>query len=271
MSSWDYWALAAILLAGVPHGGFDGAVARRAGWSQRPLDWLVFHAGYVVLAMLVTAIWWYQPTASLAVFLAISAIHFGSSDVRAVAPPWQAACALPLAAHCGLVCIGIPGLQPHLVEPLFAILVGAEASVWLLETISLLLPAWLLAVVAYAAYAVFEARWRAPASVLIALVAAAYWLPPLVSFALYFCLVHSPSHSLRIWRSLLPEHRRRCVIEAVCYTLAAWITGLSLLLWYQNNHSFDLDSALLQLTFIGLAALTVPHMILVDVIDRKHG
>jgi hypothetical protein len=36
MSSWDYWALAAILLAGVPHGGFDGAVARRTGWSQRP-------------------------------------------------------------------------------------------------------------------------------------------------------------------------------------------------------------------------------------------
>ena len=31
MTSWDMLAIAAILLLGVPHGGLDGAIARRIG------------------------------------------------------------------------------------------------------------------------------------------------------------------------------------------------------------------------------------------------
>ncbi|MDE0841389.1 MAG: Brp/Blh family beta-carotene 15,15'-dioxygenase [Porticoccaceae bacterium] len=270
MSSWDYWALAAVLLTGIPHGGFDGAIARRAGWSNHPLSWLMFHSGYVILAALVTAIWWYQPGPSLTIFLAISAIHFGTSDIRMVTHPWRWSCAIPLAAHCGLVSIGIPGLNPQEVEPLFSILIGIEPTLLLLQGIAILLPIWLFAVVAYIAQATLQPQWRRSAGLLLALLFATYWFEPLVCFSLYFCFVHSPVHSLRIWRSLLPQDRRRCALEAVSYTLAAWISGLLLILWYRQNYTIDLDSALLQLTFIGLAALTVPHMILVDILDHKH-
>ena len=34
MTSYEYIAMAAMLLIGVPHGGLDGAVARRIGWPM---------------------------------------------------------------------------------------------------------------------------------------------------------------------------------------------------------------------------------------------
>ena len=43
-------AIAAILLIGVPHGGLDGAVARRAGWPSGTGPWIAFHLIYLLLA-----------------------------------------------------------------------------------------------------------------------------------------------------------------------------------------------------------------------------
>ena len=53
MTSWDLAAIAAVLLIGVPHGGLDGAVARRIGWPEGLRAWLGFHLGYIALAALV--------------------------------------------------------------------------------------------------------------------------------------------------------------------------------------------------------------------------
>ena len=82
-----------------------------------------------------------------------------------------------------------------------------------------------------------------------------------MSFALYFCLWHSRSHTLRIWQGIEEKsERRRSFIEAAIYSLMAWTGALIFLLFFQG----PLSASIVQLTFIGLAALTVPHMLLVD-------
>ena len=81
MTGWDLFAVAAILILGVPHGGLDGAIARRTGWPAGTVSWLGFHLGYIGLAALVTGLWWLFPLPSLALFLLISGLHFGASDI----------------------------------------------------------------------------------------------------------------------------------------------------------------------------------------------
>ncbi len=254
-------AIAAILLIGVPHGGLDGAVARRAGWPSGTGPWIAFHLVYLLLAAGVAGLWWLYPLSSLIFFLLISALHFGSSDIHPISAPSSKDAWLPLIAHSGLVVIAIPAFQSSAVEPLFAVLIGADNSLWLLQQIQQLLLPWVACLFAYGIYSIYQPRWRSTQLNLVILIALAYLLPPLVSFALYFCLWHSRGHMQRIWRSIAADHRRRSAIEAITYSLLAYAAAA---IYFALQATNEVAPALIQLTFIGLAALTVPHMLLVD-------
>ena len=256
-------AIAAILLIGVPHGGLDGAVARRVGWPSGTGPWIAFHLIYLLLAAGVAGLWWLYPLPSLIFFLLISALHFGSSDIHPVSAPSSKDAWLPLIAHSGLVVIAIPAFQSSAVEPLFAVLIGADNSLWLLQQIQQLLLPWVACLFAYGIYSIYQPRWRSTQLNLVILIALAYLLPPLVSFALYFCLWHSRGHMQRIWRSIAADHRRRSAIEAITYSLLAYAAAA---IYFALQATNEVAPALIQLTFIGLAALTVPHMLLVDFI-----
>ena len=254
-------AIAAILLIGVPHGGLDGAVARRVGWPSGTGPWITFHLIYLLLAAGVAGLWWLYPLPSLIFFLLISALHFGSSDIRPISAPTSKEAWLPLIAHGGLVVIAIPALKSSAVEPLFAVLIGTDNSLWLLQQIQQLLLPWVACLFAYGIYSIYQPRWRSTQLNLVILIALAYLLPPLVSFALYFCLWHSRGHMQRIWRSIAADHRRRSAIEAITYSLLAYAAAA---IYFALQATNEVAPALIQLTFIGLAALTVPHMLLVD-------
>jgi Brp/Blh family beta-carotene 15,15'-monooxygenase len=200
----------------------------------------------------------------LTLFLIISGIHFGASDIRHIMEygenHW-----LPLIAHGGLVCIAIPGFQLSGVAPIFNILIGEHGGSSLLRAISYLLYPYLGVVIMYFGFSLRNGKWKASALNLFSLLLLAFWLPPLVSFAMYFCFWHSRSHVLRIWENIRPAERRKSLIETFIYTGIAWL-GAGCFFWYFRESP---DSAILQLTFVGLAALTVPHMVLVDLIDSK--
>lgn len=264
MTSLDYIAILSVLIIGVPHGGLDGAVARRIGWTPNFLGWLTFHLAYLVIAAVVTVIWWWFPTVSLGVFLAISAIHFGVSDIRHIMEigrnHW-----LPVIAHGGLVAIAIPAFHTKAVMPIFSILVGDAGAQSLIAIIEYLIIAYVAIVITYLSYSFKFSKWRIPAANLFLLLVIAYLAAPLVSFAVYFCFWHSRTHTVRIWRSIDNIDRRRCFLEASLYSIFAWVAAATFF-WY---FKITPDTALIQLTFIGLAALTVPHMLLVDFADSK--
>ena len=255
MTSWDMAAIAAILLIGVPHGGFDGAIARHIGWPKGLIPWLGFHLAYIALAGLVLLLWWFMPLFSLAIFLGLSALHFGASDIADIGTDW-----LPWAAHGGLVCLAIPNFQATLVTPLFALLIGTDNAVALINGISVLFAPWLVIVIAYWVYAYFHRQYRKSALSLLLLIVLAYLLPPLVSFSLYFCLWHSRGHLRRLWRGLQETERYSTAREATVYTVTAWASLAVVFYFLQDSPA----QSLTQVTFIGLAALTLPHMLLVD-------
>ena len=87
--------------------------------------------------------------------------------------------------------------------------------------------------------------------------------PPLPAFAIYFCLIHSFNHMKRVVPTLLNfMEKGKAISLMITLSVLSWLGGAVALYYILNLNIFP--EAILKVTFIGLAALTFPHMILVD-------
>ena len=94
-----------------------------------------------------------------------------------------------------------------------------------------------------------------------------YTTNAIFAFSFYFCFIHSFNHIKRILPSLrnnLSDKNIRNMF--VFFTLLTWVLGFLILTYL--NFNISLDHSIIKVTFIGLAALTFPHMILVDLYFR---
>jgi Brp/Blh family beta-carotene 15,15'-monooxygenase len=115
-----------------------------------------------------------------------------------------------------------------------------------------------------------EARGRPGLAAELALIpAAAFLLPPLVHFLVYFCAVHSPRHFLSA-SAALGLGPGGGALAALPITLAT-LVGAGALAAALLAAGVPADAVALRAVFIGLAALTVPHMLLVDRVWRRAG
>jgi len=251
--------LMGIVLVGFPHGAFDHLVARpilapRLGrfW------WASFGSAYLGLAGMVWLAWALAPLPTLVLFLAGSVLHFGLGDtedglVPHSVPRWAAVLAygavpilLPVAFHpadAAPVLAAISGVA----EPAMA--TALSRSIWLM-------PLW-LAALAW----VWHDTWPKRTSAIMTGITAAGFvlLPPLIAFGLYFGLVHSPRHLLRLGAWHDPYDPRRAARWAACVVVPAGVVcalGIVGLAWTMH----DATSGILVPTFRIIAALTLPHM-----------
>ena len=251
-------ALLFVVLIGLPHGAFDGAIANHLGAGRSFATTAKFIASYCAAAALVIAIWIMFPAVTLALFLIISMIHFGRGDASAKSGPVFMTQVL---LHGGLPIFGIIYFQQSSVIPLFDALTNGASDLAILIS-KIMVPVLGLMAGLYGLMAFRDASLRARFAEFILLAVVIAILPPLVSFALYFCIIHTGRHMRRIWHVLASTISPKGLYrQAAGFTLASWLVGGAAFLWLENG---DLDAALLQVVFIGLAALTVPHMILVD-------
>lgn len=246
-------ALVAVIVLGVPHGALDGEIARALLWPRFGWAWFaVFALPYLSLSAVVLLAWHAAPMGTLAAFLAASAWHFGSEDA-------------PGTRLDAVIRGGLPIAAPLLVHPAATWSVFATVA----EVTEPHMPSWLRA--AALAWLALAAAWAGRAALrghlrllrVPALLAGVFIaLPPLTAFAIYFVCVHAPSHTAALIRNPLRAPRVRDARSAIA--LAAPITALTLLigagLW--PLYAGAPADRLLSLTLQGLAALTLPHMLL---------
>ena len=267
--------VAAVALIGLPHGAYDFEVARRL--LSRPLGrwwWALFGIAYIALALLGLGLWALLPAAGLILLLIGGAAHWGVDDLEVEPlPRLQVAW---LAISRGAVPVAAPmAFHAAASAEIFSNLLGRSAiSADSVRTAGV---AWLIAgspgIVASAVWASAaegRARIRALAEplVLLAWFASA---PPILAFTIYFCLWHSVRHSLRSALSAQPG-------EGVSKALAAYaravlwptaltclLAGMAAVIWLSD---LDMTEASWHLIFVGLFALTIPHVLL-EILEHR--
>lgn len=254
-------ALVAIVVLGVPHGALDGEAARAVLHPRFGRAWFpVFSLPYLALSALVLLAWRQLPGPTLAAFLLASAWHFGTEDA-------EAGNGLEVIVRGGLP-VAMPALaHPEATAAVFQTVAGAplpQLPDWLRAAAM----AWLALAAMWAGHAALRRRGRllVVPGLLAGMFAA---LPPLTAFAIYFVGVHAPSHTAALIRS--PVRAPRVRDERSAVLLALPITALTLLigaaLWpFYGGATPD---RLLSLTIQGLAALTLPHMLLDAALNRR--
>ena len=256
---WNLIGLAGIVLIGLPHGALDGAVAMHLGLVDKFSTMARFVIIYVGLAGLVVGAWVIAPSLSLIVFLTISMLHFGAGDARHGEGVLRFAETL---AHGGLAIVGISQFHRSEVEEIFYYLINQDtAMVWL--AINVLTVAVIVAIIACVSQAAKDVKWSATTLELLILGIVYALVPPLLGFAIYFCLVHSARHFRRILSTIKATvDFSNIKNQAILFTTVSWIAA-GIAFWMFADFA-DPGPTVLRITFIGLAALTVPHMLLID-------
>lgn len=263
----------AVALLGLPHGSYDLALGRHLLGPRLGASWaIVFVALYLLLVATAVLLWVAAPWVGLLTLLIGGAAHWGLDDLeldaRGARRAWLGLSrgalpvALPLAVH------------PESTAAIFAALTASEAvdpaSVQIAGVAAMLaaMPG-LFVQVAGRELDAEARRARAEMAVLVCWFVAA---PPILAFTLYFCAWHAVRHSLRAMGRI---HRTRPAVAVRKYaswvalpTVASW--GLGLAAWMalgDGDHRLS-ASALWQVTFVGLFALTVPH-VLIEIITQR--
>lgn len=243
---------ALIVVLGLPHGALDTLFAHRLYGVNTLGGWLRFGIIYLLLSALVVGLWLLQPTLFLGGFLVISAAHF-SGDPGA-GTPWPAR-----ALYGGAIIILPALLHAEDMARLFALLAGAQPAAILVSWLSLLAWPWLAGLVLALLQRV-RADWLTALEMgavgVLAIVA-----PPLVAFVVFFCGMHSARHILRSMDYSGRSSLRQLLAAALLPMLGVFAG--SAVAWHFLKET-SLDARIVQLVFVGLAALTVPHMVLVE-------
>ena len=263
-------AIGAIAIA-VWHGAYDHVQAKPLMAQRLGRAWLpLFVTLYLVLAGAVVLGWWLFPAVSLVLFLAYSAWHFGTGIE--FKPTSLASCAtgfalgaVPIVAACRW--------QPLDVARLFALMLGdthqaTERAAVLTDVLAA--ACWPVVLLAaggmVAAWIADQAARRAKLLIVLAAELVLFrQCSPLVGFAVYFCLWHTPEHLVgtsaragEAARATVIRMRANLRAGIAPWAIALLGAGLVALL---SRRTLATEAAQV---FIVLSALTVPHMVVCE-------
>ena len=245
-----------ILLFGLPHGAADGVIAYHLTNSE-PKKYIWFLTLYLGTSVLVIISWILFPLISLGTFLIISTIHFGLLDTENTKKyPYRFFRSI---VHGSTVLVIIPIAHANDVSYILEIVAASDASL-IFQALRICLYFWVLGVLSLLFFPSLRNRNVIIEIGLISLLA--YALPPLWAFCIYFCAIHSPRHFRNILKvtNNLGSRKKNfflttiiTLISLVIVLYAAWIIP-----------SASLNEGMIRATFIGLAALTIPHFLFID-------
>ena len=254
-----------IFFIGLPHGSFDGAVASLVGFRNK-IQFLQFISLYLVLFFLVILFWLYFPIISLTVFILMTVSHFGLCDwtnFKINKHKYSVSLTYGMTIIFGIIFFNEK--QSFLIFEYLT-----NDNIYLIKKYFFIPYILTLASIIYFIYlSYFEKKLRKGVAEILFLLFIFYIFDPLLSFAIYFCFFHTYKHLKHLIKNIyLNLNNKKFVIySTLIFTGISWVGGLGIVFYLYQNLS--LYESILKVVFIGLAALTLPHMLLVDIVYRR--
>ena len=243
----EYWSLFLIIISalGVPHGFLDPYIALDSSVPIR-FHKAVFFTSYIIISIFCCLLWQAFPQTSLITFLLISSYHFGGDFCSSNAF---------IRLSIGSLIILLPfSFHPGEVQSIFFIISGL--NILFLKN---LLYVFMIAIMTHTlSSSQINDTSKYEITTLMAL---AYVAHPLIFFTVYFCFLHSMRHYYENRRYITFSYRFIGLVTALSFITLSMATLKYEYHYYHQSIFFD---ATLKTLFIGLFALTVPHMLVVE-------
>jgi len=242
-----------LALIGLPHGAVDPALAKKAGLWSGVLGLIKFSIGYLSISLFILGVWFIVAELAIIPMLALSAWHFSADWLDYYPRPTSVAISL------AIICLPALFYKTECLE-IFYVLTPLSSQMIVSGMALISISSALYATICL--FGTREKNFQVLVELAI-LLCAAFALPPIAYFTMYFCFLHSPLH---LKKSLEQLGVSEVMIYAIPFTILSLGAGACLFLTLPK---IEMSFQLIQVVFVGLFALTVPHMLLTGALKQK--
>jgi len=266
-----------ILIIGVSHGSLDHIKGKKLLELFNIKSNYIFYITYILVSTAVIITWILLPSMTLIFFLIIASYHFGKEDTQFLINDGSYLTQM-LYFFKGFLIILAP-LYFHFQETIeiFKLLLIDNEMFYLslnfIETNKVIQIGIIFSTLSsiFLFLKNFEIKKFVIFLDYFSILILNYFLSPLIAFTVYFCFLHSIRHSISLAIELDPNSVANgfglFAKKALPLTI---LTGLfSFIALYLLTNSYNLDSAILKVIFIGLASLTFPHILLEYFLEKN--
>tara|TARA_Y100001936_G_scaffold220653_1_gene234980 strand:- start:252 stop:1187 length:936 start_codon:yes stop_codon:yes gene_type:complete len=266
-----------ILIIGVSHGSLDNLKGRKLFQIYGINNFLIFYLSYILISIIIIILWIIAPSLSLVTFLIIASHHFGKEDSQFLITENSFFNQLLFFLKGSLIIFAPIYFHFDETISIFKLLLVENESFYeflnIIETNKILLYGIILST--FSSIILFAKNFELKKITFFldyfSILIINYCFSPLMAFTIYFCFLHSVRHSISLMYELDKDNLTngfkifiRKALPLTILTAAFCFFGLYLL-----NNTYNFDSSILKIIFIGLASLTFPHILLEYLIEKN--
>ena len=266
-----------ILTIGVSHGSLDHIKGKKLLNILNIKKISIFYFSYIFIAILVIVIWTVIPSISLIIFLIIASFHFGKEDTQFLINENSYLNQLLFFFKGILIIIAPMFFHFNETVAIFKFLLVDNEIFYLtlgfIENNKILPLGIILSTLSsiYLFLKEFEIKKLTIFLDYFSIIILNYYLSPLIAFTIYFCFLHSIRHSITLVYEIDKNDFNNGLKNFFkkSLPLTALTAIFCLIALYLLNNSYDLNSSILKIIFIGLASLTFPHILLEYFLEKN--
>ena len=266
-----------ILSIGISHGSLDNFKGRKLFQILKIDNFSIFYFAYILIALIVIFLWILIPYVSLIIFLMVASYHFGKEDTQFLIIENSYYNQFLFFLKGSLIVFAPMYFHFDETISIFRLLLIENETFYkfldLIESNRVLLYCIILSTLANILLFTknFELKKFTIFLDYFSILIINYYFSPLVAFTIYFCFLHSIRHSISLMSELdennLGNGFKIFIKKALPLT---FITAIFCVIGlYLLNNTYNFDSSILKIIFIGLASLTFPHILLEYLIEKN--